>query len=65
MHGYVLRQQILCCTDGSFDYAIRLHIGERTRKRCPVACDSLVLDLLDFNIYAVANRAPITGAGSQ
>jgi hypothetical protein len=44
---------------------IRLHIGKRTRKRCPVACDSLVLDLLDFNIYAVANRAPITGAGSQ
>jgi hypothetical protein len=40
-------------------------LGERTRKRCPVACDSLVLDLLDFNIYAVANRAPITGAGSQ
>jgi hypothetical protein len=30
-----------------------------------VACDSLVFDVLDFNIYAVANLAPITGTHSQ
>jgi hypothetical protein len=53
-----LPQQILRRPYRTFDYAIRLH-GKEVREAlmCPVRANSLVVDTLDFNIYAVTKSS--------
>jgi hypothetical protein len=47
-----LPQQILRRPYRTFDYAIRLHGKEAREAGVPVRATSLVVDTLDFNIYA-------------
>jgi hypothetical protein len=48
-----LPQQILRRPYRTFDYAIRLHGKGAREAGVPVRANSLVVDTLDFNIYAV------------
>ena len=52
----ILPQQILRHLDGIYDYAIGTHEAKRPRNSDILArAHSLVVDTLDFNIYAITN----------
>src|SRR5215471_588611 len=63
--GYVLPEQVLRHLDGIDNYTIGTHEKNPHNAAVPIADHSSVFDGVDFDIYTLANLAPITGAGSE